>query len=166
MKLASLGTAAETLLADFIAQLTALGYNVPSIQYVANGTIPWDGESLTVNLGTFVQGQPGQPFSGTFPDGGIGTNLTLAVFVQILREVPVPKDGPGNTLIMPSEPQLNASGVQAFSDAAGLVQAAIAIHASYEATDPGEGFALGDLTPLGPEGGLAGVRLALHVSLS
>jgi hypothetical protein len=162
---ANLGQAAEKLLADFIAELDGLGASIPAECYVASGLIPWDGESLTVSLVSIGQGQPGAPFGGTYV-GATATNLTVGISVQILREVPIPQDAPSGHVVLPPLSALNAAGMQGFDDAAALATAAINIHAQYLDTDPGEGFSISDLIPLGPEGGLAGVKLSIHLSLS
>jgi hypothetical protein len=165
VKLPTLSTDVEALLGDFVEQFAALGVDPPVAQYVASGLVPWDGESLTVSLGDVNQGQPGAPYAGTYVTG-VETTLAVALGVQVLREVPVISGDGYGQMMVPGAAQLNAAGLQTFSDAQALLQAAVNIHVAYEATGPGEGFAIGPLITLGPDGGLAGVRLQLHLSLA
>ena len=165
MRWANMGQSAADLLGYFIAEFEILGANVPSECYVASGSVPWDGESLTVSFGSIGQGQPGAAFGGTFP-AAIPTNMTATMFVQVLREVPIVQDSPSGHVIIPTLAQMTTAGQQGFDDASALATAAIQIHAKYLITDPGEGFVISDVIPIGPDGGLAGVRLSIQVSLT
>ncbi len=164
MNLGGLAAAAENLLGLFATELTALGVEVPEAQYVGSGLIPWDGESLTIYLGDIGQGQPGAPFSGT-PQPAAVTVLRCTIWVQLCREHPSLYDA-GARLMLPDPPALDTAGQTSVLDAASLMQAAMAIHATYSATGPGEGFAILGVQPLGPEGGLAAMRLGLDMSLA
>jgi hypothetical protein len=164
MQINLLAAGAQGLLNSFATELAALGIDVPPAQYVASGIVAWDGESLTVYLGTIDQGQPGAPIGTSFQVGA-ATILSATFYVQILRETPA-LNGEGFAADMtPSPDVLGEAGLMAVGDAGALIQAAIAIHTKYLATGPGEGFKIGPVTPLGPEGGLGGMRLALEVSL-
>ena len=134
-------------------------------QYVAAGIVPFDGESLTVYLGTIDQGQPGAPIGSSFQVAA-ATVLWATFYVQILREAPALSGGGTAQDLTPDVDVLGEAGLEAMSDAAALTQAAIALHAFYAVTGPGEGFVVGPVGPLGPEGGISGMRIALHVSLS
>ncbi len=162
----ALGSAAQNLLEQFAAELAKIdGFEVPASQYVASGLVSWDGESLTVRLGSIDQGQPGAPFGGTYV-GVVATQLWATFYVQILRET-AGLTGEGFAPDMtPSPDVLDVYGQTALSDAGALAQAAIAVHAAYSVTGAGEGFVVGPVTPLGPDGGISGMQLAVHVSLT
>ena len=165
MKLPTLAADAQDLLEQFAQQLDDLGVVVPPSQYVGSGIIAWDGESLTVTLGTIGQGQPGMPIGTTFIPGDVSV-MWATFYVQIIRIAPA-LSGEGFTSdLTPSPETLGGAGQEAVNDGRALVQAAIAIHASYSATGPGEGFVIGPLMPLGPEGGLSAMRLQIDVSLA
>lgn len=177
MRLAALPGSAEQLLADFETQL-AVAYAatppptkgawrpVPPVSYVApGGEVPMDGESLVVYMGPITQGQPGAPNEMPYV---VVSALTFVVtlYVQILRVVRVNTgDGFDPAKLAPSSTQIDLDGQQTLCDSAALVQAAIAIKAAAGDVPQGEGFAIGSTSLIGPVGGLAGVRLALHMSL-
>ena len=165
MRIDQLPAGAQNLLEQFATELAALGIDVPPAQYVASGTPAWDGESLTVYLGGISQGQPGAPFGGTFQVAA-ATVLWATFYVQILRETAALYGEGWATDMTPSAEVLGEAGLQLTGDAAALAQAAIAIHGHYLATGPGEGFVIDSVNLLDPDGGLAGSRLALHLSLS
>ena len=159
------GTAAQ-ILALFAEQLAAQGVDVPKRQYVLPALmVAWDGPQLTVGLAELFQGQPGAPFGGTF------TPPTAIVFgamfvVDLLRKVPA-LSGEGTAgMLMPSALDLNAAGQSLMTDAKALLLAGVTIRERYTLTGPGQGFAVGSCAPVGPEGGLAGSRLQITVSLS
>lgn len=163
--LQALGSYAESLLEAFATQLVAFGVTPPAEQYVGAGSlVAWDGEHLAVTLVSIDQGQPGAPYSGTFQPGVV-TTLAAQFTVEILREVPALAGEGGLAQMVPSQEALDAAGQISMNDAAGLVQAAIAIHDDSTMTPSGTGFAIGACTSLGPDGGLAGHRLVVTVSL-
>lgn len=164
MKLTSLADSAQTLLEQLAIQLAILGVDVPPSQYVGSGIIPWDGPSLTLYLGTIGQGQPGVPIGTSFQTAE-STILWCTFYAQLLREVPSLQPGSMVGTMVPDADELGGAGALSISDAQGLTQAAIVIHQDYTATDPGQGFVIESVTPLGPDGGLAGMRLALSMSL-
>lgn len=162
--LSELPATAEAILAAFAAELKALGISVPGRQYVAPGVITvWDGEQLVVNLQHIPQGQPGAPYPGTYSP--VATNLSAQFAVHLVREVPtIGIDGPLGQQT-PTAEEIGDAGQQAMTDAAALMEAAIAIHQAHTLTEPGEGFAIDGVMTMGPEGGLASNRLLLTFSL-
>lgn len=163
--LLDLPATAELVLSLFVTHLEDLDVDIPARRYVAPGSmVPWDGEQLVVNLQSIDQGQPGQP---------IGTTQTAATVVLaaqfgvgLLREVPMLHgEGPINAMV-PDSGEMNAAGLVSMGDVAALTRAALAIQTDNELVGPGEGIVIGPVTPLGPEGGLAGHRLILSVSLT
>jgi hypothetical protein len=165
MQLNNLAASAANLLEQFVEQLPNFGIDVPESQYVGSGIIAWDGESLTVTLGTVAQGFPGKPDDLTFVTAT--PTVTYATFyVQLLREASALSGGGFAQNMTPDAAQLGGEGLQAVSDAQALVQAAIAIHQTYTVEDPGLDFVVGPCQPLGPEGGLSAMRLTLGLALS
>lgn len=158
----------QNLLDDLVSELVGLDVCVPKAQYLSpGGIIPWDEESITVYLGEIQQGQPGHPVATTYLSA-IEAQFFARVFAQIVRkQTAVPgSDSFSASANMPSVAQMTADACQAMTDAAGLLTAAQLVHASYLASSPGEGFVVGPLSTLGPDGGLAAVRIALEISLS
>jgi hypothetical protein len=162
--LAGLPQTAAKLLADFIAQLEQLDVEIPERRYVASTPIPvWDGEQLTVSLSGMSQGQPGAGFGGTFHPSALNQFAQFAV--QIVRKVSVLQaDGPFRSTI-PTGDEINADGLVTMGDAAALWTAAARLHFTYAEGMPGTGFEVGPLQTVGPEGGLAGVRLLLSLTV-
>ncbi|HEY4452389.1 MAG TPA: hypothetical protein VGN13_12440 [Solirubrobacteraceae bacterium] len=159
-----LGETAQSILAAFVNQLEVQGVTLPERRYVAPGSlVPWDGEQLVVNLQQIVQGQPGAPYAGT-PQPAAATVLSAQWAVSICRPAPVIQSEPLDGL--PSAEDSEEAGVEAMTDAAQLVLAAVAIHAAHTLTGPGQGFAIEGCSPLGPEGGLFANRLLFTISLS
>ena len=172
MKATSIVEAATSLLALFVAQLTTVSldpanaFTLPQAQFVAPGSdVSWDSESLTVWLQDIGQGQPGAQFSGTYMPASV-TNLYATFNVQILRAVAGLSGGGGIDQMMPEPEALMASALVTLNDAEQLLKAAVAIHANYSFTGPGEGYVIGPITPVGPEGGLVGTRCPIQVSVT
>ena len=164
MKAANFGASCEALLNAFATHLTGQGIDVPERLYVGPGIMAWDGESMSLYLGTINQGEPGAPIGTAFIPG-LATHMSATIYIQLLRVVSaLTYEGMAPEMI-PGTANLNADGVLTMGDALGLMKAAIDIHSENVATDPGQGFTIGPITPLGPAGGLAGTRLALTVSL-
>lgn len=159
MLLADLSDSATALLGNFAAQLNALGVDVPVAQYVGAGTVPWDGESLTVYIGNIGQQLEGQ---AVIPQAQIFRTL---IYVQIIRAVAGLSDNGGPLLNIPNADDLNESGVTLIGDAAGLMLAAQAIHSEYLDTGQGEDFVIEGVQPIGPEGGFCAMRIGLRVTL-
>ncbi len=166
LSLDDLPGAAEAILAAFAAQLEAQGVDLPDRQYVAPALMTaYDGPQLTVMLGDVSQGQPGSAYGGTFiPPQAI--NFQAMFIIELLRAVvSLVMDGTAAEMI-PDADDLNSDGLTLMTDAAALVVAATTIRAAYTLTDPGQGFVVGPLQPVGPEGAVAGHRLQITVSLS
>jgi hypothetical protein len=156
---------AEQVLSDFAAQLTGQGISVPERQYVTPGSmIPWDGEQFTVTLMGIDQGQPGQGQAQSQVPQAVAYYASFSL--NLIRKVPVISTEGFAAQSVPTAEDLDASGQTFIADAAALILAASRIHTAYLETPPGEGFVAGPLQPVGPEGGLAGSRLLLTVSLS
>ena len=164
MLLADLPGSAQQFLDDFVAQMQAIGAIIPEMVYVGAGIVPWDAEALVLTLGTIYQGQPGAPIGSTFNPADT-IELSIEMFILLTRPTPVPSDGQGQP-IWPSIAEMNDAGLVAFSDASALTRAAINLHDAYLDVDPGQGFVIGNVSPLGPDGGLQGLRIKIDVSLS
>lgn len=166
MKIATLGDSMQSLLDLFVEYLPTFNVEVPDSRYVGAGQIPWDGESLTIYLSNITAGQPGAPFGLPMQVASM-LSFSATLYVQIIREISnVGTSGGSFGLMLPDTSSMGADGLAAMNDAQGLVRTAVDIFANYYATDPGEGFKIGDVSPLGPEGGLAAMRLALDISLT
>jgi hypothetical protein len=156
--------AAPALLAAFVKQLEAQGIELPERQYVAPGSIAvWDSEQLAINLQDILRGQPGEAVEKTtWP---VPTVVVAQFAVQLVRLVPaLSNDGPLQTVV-PGEVEIGVSGMQAMDDADAIVEAALAIQQAHTVTEPGMGFGIGQVSTLGPEGGLAAVMLKVTISL-
>jgi hypothetical protein len=164
-QLPNFAAALTSLLENFVSELEGLGVEVPEARFIAEGITAWDGPSLAIYLGSIDQGQPGQPFGGTYVTG-IPSVFTAHLFVQLLRTAPsLNGDGFAREMV-PTFDELNEAGLAAMTDAASLVLAANYIHAKYLANPAGLGFAIGSCTPLVPAGGMAGSRLMISLSLA
>lgn len=165
--MATLAQISEQLIPLFAAQLTEQGVDVPERQYFAPGQIPaQDGEQLVANLVGVMQGQPGVAYSGTFPGGGIGATFSATFSVALLRAIPVVMAEPGGIdFMVPTADDIDEAAQSFIGDTEALLKAAQAIHHSYQVTDPGMGFEVGPLQTIGPEGGLAGPKMLVTVSL-
>lgn len=165
--MAGLAAIGAELVGLFAAQLQERGVELPERQHFAPGQIPAaDGEQLVGNLVDVHQGQPGAPVGGTMHPSAVQFSATFSV--GLLRAIPIIQgDGGGSIdLDIPSSAEIDAAGQLYLSDAEGLLKSCQAIHQSYAVTDPGMGFAIDGLQTLGPDGGLAGVKVLLTVSLS
>lgn len=156
---------AEKLLSLFVQQLKTLGITVPDRVYVTPGSmLAWDGEQLTVTLMGIDQGKPGVAQTQTMHPS---TRILYASFaVNLMRAVSTLNDMAPLDGAVPDAATLDAEGQTLVGDAAALILAADAIHASGKFVQVGVDFAVGPLQPVGPEGGLSGSRLLVSVSLS
>ena len=153
---------ADQILAAFAAQLTAQGVDLPERQYRQAGSMPvWDGEQLTTGLMGIAQGQPGIGHQQTFAPEAL--NLYATFFVLLVRSVQVISTEGFASMEIPTPDQQDADGVTAMTDAQALVIAASEIHQQYLLTEPGEGFVIDGLQPLGPEGGMAATLSLIHI---
>lgn len=163
MQLATLGASAQALLDAFVTELNALGVNVPDAAYVAPGEIPWDGESLVLSLSEISTGQPGQPIGSSIQSvNAIETFVTLGV--ELIRPTSTEGYG-GGPLGLPSIEDMAEDGVNALNDAGALYQAAINIKGAGLIVSRGAGFVIGQCVPIGPNGGLAAMRLDIALSV-
>lgn len=161
--LRDLGGAAQQLLSLFAEQLEGLSVDLPDVRIVAPGsTLAWDGEMLAVIMSRLEQGQPGAPMPGT--QYRATYYVTFSVF--LVRSTPALfGDGQPGPAMVPSEEDTTAAGIQFFDDVAALALAATAIHEEFLFTDPGEGFEMSAVTPVGPQGGLVGNQVSISVSV-
>lgn len=164
MRLSALGTSANELLEAFATQLVAQDptFDLPAEQYVGAGEIPWDGPGLYVYLGDGVTGQPGAPIGTNIP-AAQGVTFAVSFYVMLIRSVASYGFWAGGNLDIPGPEILGAEGVQAVTDAGALLGAAAAIKAAKSVVTNSQGFVIGQVTPLGPSGGLAAVRLQLDL---
>lgn len=165
LRLETLGPACSALLQEFASTLKSLGVDVPKAVYVGSGEIPWDGESLTLYLGSVAQGQPGRPFETSDISPSM-TVYTATVFIQLLRTVSTFGFGAGPQPNIPKPSVLDREGQRELDDVSALIRAAIAIKKSSKPIPLGEGFSIAGVMPVGPEGGLGATRLQLHLSVS
>lgn len=164
VSLTDLGDSAESILAAFVEQLIELGVDLPEASYVSPGEVAWDQPSVTIYLGVGDQGEPGQTLQGSFRVAR-AVHTSSSLFVQILRKTS--SIGPlGPWTQIPAPADLNADGKLALKDAGCLMKAAIMVFKDYQAVGPGQSFTIGPVTTLGPQGGMAAVRLRIDVSLS
>jgi hypothetical protein len=171
----SLFGAAQTLLGLFTAQLSAVvlqdgtPFPFPDLAYIGSGEIPWDDESFTVYLGESDQGQPGQPIGQSVVDVH-ALNFYAQFYAQLLRPQPVPMDAIGVANTIPTMDEMNDAGLVAMRDADALQNSAVAIkqqaaHGLVPQWISGTGFVIGPVSPVGPSGGFAAMRIRLDVSL-
>lgn len=164
--LTDLQGAAEELLTAFVGQLQTQGVDLPDRRYVAPGQlIPWDDEQLTVNIQRLIQGQPGVSFQGSFQPPAAAT-FSAQFAVSLCRRIPVIEQEAPFPMEVPTNDTLDVAGMETMTDCAALLIAAQAIHQAHTLTGPGEGFAIDECAPLGPEGGIAASRLLLTLSLT
>jgi hypothetical protein len=166
VRASDLGQSANDLLEAFKEQLALVpNFTLPGNQYVGAGEIPWDKPGLYVYLGDASTGQPGKPETQNIGSSR-GIFYRVSFYVMILRVVATFgyfNDGGVSTA---PDAVLNANGTQAVRDAGALLQAAAAIKASDTiVSSQNAGFVVGQLTPLGPQGGMAAMRLLLDFSI-
>jgi hypothetical protein len=138
---------------------------LPGARFVAPGAqVAWDGEQLTVNLLHIGQGTPGRELANTMPPSA---TIFFAQFgVNLLRAVPS-LSGEGHAEDMLPEPsEQEAAAMITMLDAGALALASVDIHKNHLINAPGEGFAIGPVSPFGPEDGLVGSRCLVTVSLT
>lgn len=164
--LTTLPATADLILNLYVAQLTSQGVDLPARQYRQAGSMPvWDGEQLTTGLMGIAQGQPGIGHATSFVPEAL--NFYATFFVLLIREICVINaEGYGADVDIPTALEQDSDGVASMGDAAALVLATSQIMRARTLVEGGEGFVLDGLQPLGPEGGLAGSRLLISVSLT
>jgi hypothetical protein len=166
VKASALGNSAADLLAAIVEAIEAINpaYPLPGARYVGAGEVPWDGPGLYIYLGGGHTGQPGQP---------IATNVvsvsavvrTAMFYVQLIREVSTFGYLRGDWRDIPTDADLNTEGVQAINDAGMLVAAATRVKKDAIIVANEAGFVIGQVMPIGPDGGLAAMRLQLDLSV-
>jgi hypothetical protein len=162
----TLGTSCQELLDAFIDEMSQIqGFNVPPNSYVGAGDIPWDGEGVYLYLGGTFSGVAGRPQTTNIPAvQGVLTAITL--YLMIIRAVPTFGFFTSGDPAPASDDQLNGAGVQSMNDAGALIIAAIAIKKAGNFTNSKQAsFVIGATNSIGPEGGLAAVRLQLDISI-
>ena len=166
MQLVGLGDSASNYLASFAAELAIVFDDptlIPDTQYVAAGEIPWDGEALVISLGSIEQGVPGRPMGTSLFAPSAAISFTK-LYVELIRRCSI-IGVEGGLINTPSANNLNNEGIQAMNDAGAMVQTAINLKAQDIPVEWGVDYAIGSCMPLGPEGGLVGVRLEIDISL-
>jgi len=166
MKLSDLGSSANDLLDSFAEQLALIpGFTLEGNRYVAAGEVPWDKPGLYLYVGAGNTGQPGAP-QGQNIQSAQGLVFSVSFFVMILRTVATYgywNDGGVNPA---PDNILNANGTQAVRDAGALLSCAAKIKKQDLAVkSQSAGFVIGQVLPLGPQGGMAAMRLQLDVSI-
>jgi hypothetical protein len=139
-------------------------FDLTGNQYVGAGEIPWDKPGIYVYMGGGQTGQPGTPQTTSVVSTSAIT-MSVSFYVMIIREVATFgywSDGGINTA---SDDILNANGIQAIDDAGALIQAALAIKNDATLVQRAAGFVIGQCTPVGPQGGMAAMRLQLDLSV-
>jgi hypothetical protein len=162
MQLATLGADVHSLLDQFVEDLTDQGIVIPKLVFVGSGEIAWDGPLLAIHLNNLPSGEPGVPQGAMRVADQYHFNVSL--FVMLLREVASvgPNSGRAQT---PSAKAMNAEGMASFNDAAALTLAAVNIFGDYSSTTYGETVKIIGTDPVGPYGGLAGVRLRVDLNV-
>lgn len=163
------GTAAAflALIEDTAAAVTPTPVTLPGRRYVAAGAAgaePWDCEQVTVALvqlggNLAVQQSDGAGSSGS-ASGVPLPSLTLTA--EIVRAHPVI----GDDGTLPTAAALGVAGAAAMRDAALLHAVRARVMGSAALTGGvGGDVRLGPVLPAGPEGGYAGTRLTVAVTL-
>lgn len=163
MKLVGLGQSVQALLATYAAEMVNLGASLPTAQYVAAGEIPWDGESFIACLGAVQQGVPGKPEGFSLVSASQIITF-VSVNFQLIRSVGTVGIR-GGRIGLPTKTVQDTEGARAFDDAGYLFQAAVNMKAAGSVVPLGIDFAIGQVIPIGPEGGLSAVRINLDVSI-
>ena len=166
MKLSDLGSSAQELLQAFAAQLVATNPNfpLPPNQYVGAGEIPWDGEGLYVYLAGGITGQPGSPQTRNIP-ATQGITFSVGFYVMLVRSVSSFGYWAGGDIDIPSDADLDFEGQRAVSDAGALLAAAAKIKSAKDIVTNSGAFVIGEVSTIGPQGGLSAVRLYLDLGI-
>ena len=157
---------ADQLLAIFGAQLVELGVQLPARQYRnPSSLVAWDGEQFTVSLMGIAQGQPGRMIGQTIrPPQALHFYASFALTIVRLVSV-INTDGFADVEI-PTASEIDADGVTTLSDAQALILAASRVYGQHSITSPDEGYEIAGVTPVGPEGGMAGNRLIVNLTVN
>ncbi len=163
--LAALATKALTAMSGYLAALLEpYGLSVPEAQYVGAGDIAWDCEALVVYLGTIQPGAPGIGRSTSeYPDV---MNFSVTLYVELLRDVATLGFEGIGAADVPDTEELNADGLTELTDAACLVKAAMNMRSNHDLVARSTDLVVGQVTVIGPQGGLVSTRLELVVPLA
>lgn len=158
--LATLPADAEAILAEFAAGLTEAGIEVPSRRYLNPGSlVAWDEPQLTIAILRIFAGQPGKAMSQPVLPGAIQRSVSLGIL--FLQTVPSLDASAG----LPATDKLDAAGLVIAQLAADFWSIAVALWTAGKLTPLNADVLLGDVTPVGPQGGLAGVSIEIQMSL-
>ncbi len=163
--LGALATTALTAMSGYLDTLLApYGLAVPDAQYVGAGELAWDCEALVVYLGAI---QPGTPGAGRgtsdYPDV---MTFSVTLYVELLRSVAtLGYEGVGSADV-PDPSELNTDGITELTDAACLVKAAMNMRSNHDLVARSTDMLIGQVTVIGPQGGLVATRLEVVVPLA
>jgi hypothetical protein len=158
--LATLPADAEALLATFAAELTEAGIAVPARQYLNPGSlVAWDEPQFTIAVLRIFPGQPGKAVSQPVLPGAIQRSVSFGIL--LLVEVPA-LNAQGD---LPATSDLDTSGQFIAQLAADFWTVAVELWTEGKFAPLNADVLLGDVTPVGPQGGLAGVSIEIQMSL-
>jgi hypothetical protein len=162
----NLGAGAQEMLDAFHDTILTINpeYPLPGGLYFGAGEIPWDGPGLYVYAGMGYTGQPGQPQNTNIVSVHAMVRCQ-SFYVQLIREVSSFGYQRGDWIDIPPDTDLNAQGLQAINDAGMLVAAATKIKFNDQLVATAAGFVVGEVMPIGPDGGLAAMRLLIDLSI-
>lgn len=159
--LSDLAGVASRILTVFNDQLEAQKVPLPASVYVHAGTeAAWDGEQLTSGLVGVQQGAPGMPVA--FSQQPLALNFYAEFHVLLLRQVTTLQEGP---VMVPPTDDLAHDGDRQMKDVQALIRAFSQIALGHLLVDPGEGLVMAGCRPVGPQGGLAGSEILLHLTV-
>lgn len=157
---------ANYILAELTSRLTIAGIEVPERSYIHSGEIAHDFagtdcvSAFVIAFGGMFQGQPGAE-SGSAPMK-CAVPLTAGFTVALLRCVHT-LDSSGSA---PSESQLQDDGVMILRDSMTLPAVIVDAHLDGDLVPIGCALVgIGDVQPVGPQGGVGGTTVDLVVSL-
>lgn len=133
---------ASSILDAAVAALGTGDNAAPERRYVTIGEVSWDCDQLTVNVGTFG-----------FSQQGVQRVPRVTMTLALLRCAETVKDSNRGAVKIPSAEQLDAEG-ERFATDADLLLVGIDT-ADFDLPDC-TAVTVGSLSPLGPNGGLAG----------
>ncbi|MDE1904833.1 MAG: hypothetical protein KGH75_00090 [Rhodospirillales bacterium] len=160
-----IATAAHALLDAVLVQLnSATVAGVPwqeptRVGFVPGALLAYDDDQLTVNWLTVPLGMPGHDVTESVTPFNVLLYYTFSI--TLVRKVHV-VTGAGTQGGIPTTAQLDADAVAVSTDAALLLAAVQTIRSESLLVTYGTPFAYGPLTSVGPEGGLAGSRIAVE----
>ena len=169
--LTDLSGSAQVLLDAFIAELTALGVDLPTdsatglpVTYVAPGIgslFAWDQPCLALSLDAIQQGTPGKADQSNVNAWALTFSATFSLV--LLRDVATLNDG----TVIPDASALTADAARLLPDASALLQAAVQVKLhppDWDRTQ--EPLVIHQVLPVGPDGGLGGNALQFTVPLA